>query len=95
MMLLYVMWGRRPQAPAKGTCPFGIPETFHFAASAKAQTGLTEGLGTAVPPCAQWDTITCPLMLSPFEAPEFGVPPSGRVALIKNHNIFNDNILRL
>ena len=22
------MWGRRPQAPAKGTCPFGIPETF-------------------------------------------------------------------
>ena len=25
------MWGRRPHAPAKGTSPFGIPETFHFA----------------------------------------------------------------
>ena len=21
-----MMWGRRPQAPAKGTCPFGNPE---------------------------------------------------------------------
>ena len=25
------MWGRRPQAPAKGTSPFGNPETFRFA----------------------------------------------------------------
>ena len=42
------MWGHRPQTPAKGTCPFGIPETFHFAGAGTVRRATPGSIGIVI-----------------------------------------------